>query len=63
MTANQLIDKFDTMTIDEMTPELGKIRQKIIDIKRSGPKGGLTQIEGAASIVNIITLTKLSHQT
>ena len=44
-TINQLLDKFDTLKLDQMTPELGKIRQNLIDMKRQSPKGGLISIE------------------
>jgi len=53
-TINQLLDKFDTLKLDQMTPELGKIRQNLIDMKRQSPKGGLISIENSKEIVGLI---------
>ena len=53
-TINQLLDKFDTLKLDQMTPELGKIRQNLIDMKSQSPKGGLISIENSKEIVGLI---------
>ena len=54
MTINQLLDRFDQVTIDQMNPYLGKLRQNLINLKRNHPKGGLRKVENAKQIMSII---------
>jgi hypothetical protein len=58
LTCNQLLDKFSEIKIDSMTPELGKKRQQLIELKRSTPKGGLMLIEESEEILNLINNAK-----
>jgi hypothetical protein len=54
LTCNQLLEKFDSIKLDSMTIELGEIRERIIDLKRSDPKGGLIKVENSNSIIILI---------
>ena len=56
LTINQLLDKFDSITIDAMTtnPPLGRIRQNLIDYKRSQPNGGLIKEPNTQMILFLI---------
>lgn len=53
-TINQLLDKFDSLKIDQMNSKLGTIRQNLIDMKRQSPKGGLITIENSKEIIALI---------
>jgi len=54
LTCNQLLEKFGDIKINSMTPELSKIREQLIEFKRSHIKGGLMEIENSKTIVDII---------
>ena len=58
LTTNQLLEKFDSIKLDAMSIELGVIRQNLIDLKRSGPKGGLITVENSELIINLINKEK-----
>ena len=57
LTCNQLLEKFDTIKLDSMTIELGEIRERIIDLKRSDPKGGLIPVENSGAIIDLLNST------
>ena len=49
-TVNQLLDLMGNIPIRNMTPKMGELRQKLIDLKRSQPKGGLIEVENSTII-------------
>jgi len=53
-TVNQLLDIINDMGIDQVTTEIGITRQRLIDIKRSHPKGGLIEVENTGEILKRI---------
>lgn len=61
-TINQLLDKISDLTLDEMTIELGEIRQQLIDRKKSHPKGGLLKVGDTDDIMEMIAKARL-HST
>jgi len=61
LTTNQLIDKFDSIPIDSMSPQLGRIRQNLINMKRSHPKGGLIKEPNTQMIMFLIEAAINNH--
>lgn len=55
-TINQLLDQISDIPLDSMTEELGYIRQKLIDLKKSSPERGLTKVKNTEQIQDIIDL-------
>jgi hypothetical protein len=54
LTINQILDKFDQVPIDAMSAPLGRIRQNLINDKRSHPKGGLIKEPNTQMILFLI---------
>lgn len=55
-TINQLLDQISDIPLDSMTEEIGYIRQKLIDLKKSSPERGLTKVKNTEQIQDIIDL-------
>ena len=55
-TINQLLDQISDIPLDSMTEELGYIRQKLIDLKKSSLERGLTKVKNTEQIQDIIDL-------
>lgn len=58
-TIDQLLDEIGNIPISLATEELGVMRQKLIDLKKRHPKGGLTKVMNTKQIEEIINKHKI----
>jgi len=57
-TVNQLLDIINNINVDDVNENLGVLRQKLINIKKSHKKGGLTIIDNTEKILQAIEMSK-----
>jgi len=55
LTVEQLLDKIGEVKLSKMSAELGEIRQKLVDLKKSAQhKGGLIEVTNSSDIIQKI---------